>query len=405
MSENTRSQIAAALAQGHGILRLEPTWVARRFIPAGKRLGLSDDAYHVGERGWITERWLGSTTLAVNPSGPADEGLSYLRLPNDERIALIDALESTGDLIMGAEYARTHSGLGRLAKILDYADRISFHYHQDEAAAALVGCNSKEEAYYFLEDVDLGLHPETFFGVHPSIVEQENYEILLPHLVNWKDDAILKHSRAYRQVSGEGFHVPAGVPHAPGTALTLELQEDSDVNAVLQAATGGQRNPKEILYQFIRPEDRAQHGERIILEQINWPVSGDPYFSENYRTVPQPVPAGPQEGGQEFWIFYNTPKFSGKQLVVKPGQRFTCLDQGVYNLLVWRGQGRFAGQTISAGDFEREELLISHERALQPLVVENTGTEDLIIFKFFGPNINPNAPQISPYPPERNLEI
>jgi hypothetical protein len=140
------------------------------------------------------------------------------------------------------------------------------------------------------------------------------------------------------------------------------------------------------------------------LEQINWSVSGDPYFYENYRTVPQPVPTGPQKGGQEFWIFYNTPKFNGKKLVVKPGQRFTCLDRGVYNLLVWRGQGRFAGQTISAGDFEREELLISHERALHPLVVENTGTEDLIIFKFFGPNINPDAPQISPYPPKQNLE-
>ena len=53
MSENTRAQIAAALAQSNGSLRLEPTWVARSIIPAGKRLGLSDDAYHVGERGWI----------------------------------------------------------------------------------------------------------------------------------------------------------------------------------------------------------------------------------------------------------------------------------------------------------------------------------------------------------------
>jgi len=405
MTNKMRTQIAAALDQDQGILRLEPTWVARSFIPSGQRMGLPEGAYNVGERGWITERWLGSTTLAINPIGPPDEGLSYLRLSNDERVALKDAVESAGDLIMGVEYARTHSGLGRLAKILDYADRISFHYHQDEAAAALVGCNAKEEAYYFLEDVDLGPRPETFFGVHPSIVEQQNYDVLLPHLVDWQDDAILKHSRAYRQIPGEGFHVPSGVPHAPGTALTLELQEDSDVYAVLQAAIGNQVGPKEILFQFIRPEDQAQYGERIILDQINWPVSGDPYFYENYRTEPQPVAAAPQKGGQEFWVFYNTPKFSGKKLVVKPEQRFTSQDLGIYNLLVWRGQGRFADQPIVAGDFERDELLISHERAVQPLVVENTGREDLIIFKFFGPDINPDAPQISPYPPGRNLEI
>ena len=36
----------------------------------------------------------------------------------------------------------------------------------------LVGANSKEEAYYFPEDVDLGPHPETFFGVHPYIVQR-----------------------------------------------------------------------------------------------------------------------------------------------------------------------------------------------------------------------------------------
>jgi hypothetical protein len=401
MSKNTREMIAAALDQGNGILRLDPTWVARSFIPSGKRIGLADEAYHVGQRGWITERWIGSTTLAENPVGPPDEGLSDLRLPDDTRWSLKAAVESAGDLIMGDEYAQTHSGLGRLAKILDYADRISFHYHQDEASAALVGCNPKEEAYYFLEDTDPGPRPETFFGVHPSIVEQQNYEILLPHLVDWKDDTILKHSRAYRQIPGEGFHVPAGVLHAPGTALTLELQEDSDVYAVLQAASGGQVNPKDILFQFIRPEDQAQHGERIILDQINWPVSGDPYFYENYRTMPQSVQAAPQDGGQEYWIFYNTAKFSGKKLVVKPGQHFTSRDRGVYNLLVWRGQGRFDGKPVAAGDFELDELLVSHHRAIEPLLVENTGTADLIIFKFYGPDINPDVPYIPPYPPQK----
>ena len=358
-------------------------------------MGLENDA--VGERGWITERWIGSTTRAVNRVGPPDEGLSYVVLPTGERITLKAVVEAAGDLIMGAAYAKSHSGLGRLAKILDYADRIPFHYHQDETAATRVGCNSKEEAYYFLEGADLGSRPETFFGVHPSIVEQKNYEILLPHLIDWKDDSILKHSRAYRQVPGEGFHVPAGVPHAPGTALTLELQEDSDVYAVLQAAVQGQVSPKDILHRFIHPEDWTQHGERIILDQINWSDSGDLYFYENRHTVPQPVQDAQQEGGEEFWIFYNTPKFSGKKLVVHPGQTVTSIDQGVYNLLVWQGQGRFDGYEIAAGDFELDELLVTHQRAIETLQVENTGDEDLIIFKFYGPDINPDVPQIPPY--------
>jgi hypothetical protein len=60
------------LAHSDGILRLEPTWVARDFLPPGRRLGLPEDAYDVGDRGFVCERWLGSTTKADNRVGPPD---------------------------------------------------------------------------------------------------------------------------------------------------------------------------------------------------------------------------------------------------------------------------------------------------------------------------------------------
>jgi hypothetical protein len=300
---------------------------------------------------------------------------------------------------MGDEYARTHAGLGRLAKLFDYVDRIPFHLHQGAEAAALVGRRSKEEAYYYPEGVDLGARPETFFGVHPSIVERQEYDLLLPHLVEWKDDQILKHSRAYRLVPGEGFHVPAGVPHAPGTALTLELQEDSDVFAVLQAAVDGEVIPKDLLFKDVHPADRERYGERVILDQIDWEASGDPYFYENRHTSPQLVPETQKAGGVEYWIFYNSTRFSGKKLVVRPGQCFVGVDRGVYNLLVWQGRGRYGGHQIEAGNFALDELLVSHGRATAELLVENRGSKDLIIFKFFGPGINPDAPIIPRYPP------
>jgi len=386
-----------ALAKGDGILRLEPAWVARDFLPPGRRLGLKDEEYEVGERGWISERWIGSTTNADNLIGPPDEGLSYITLEGDERITLKEAVEVAGSAIMGEEYAKTHQGLGRLAKIYDFAARIPYHLHQRKEQAALVGRNSKEEAYYFPEDVDLGPHPETFFGVHPYIVEQKQYEVLLPYLVEWKDDLILRHSRAYLLVPGEGFHLPSGVLHAPGTALTIELQEDSDVFAMLQAMVAGKIISKDLLYKDVRQEDREQRGERVILDHINWEISGDPYFFENRHTSPQLINETKQEGGEEHWIYYNTTKFSGKRLVVKPGQRFTSQDNGVYNILVWRGQGRYDGHEIEAGNFGWDELLVSHAKATEPIVVENTGTEDLMIFKFFGPDINPHVPMIPQY--------
>ena len=234
-----RSIVEKELGDTNGILKLKPAWVARDFLPPGKRLGLPEEKYDVGDRGFICERWLASVTKADNAIGPGDEGLSYLKLESDENINLSDAVQVAGDLIMGKEYVRTHIGLGRLAKIYDFDARIPYHIHQMEKDARLVGRNSKDEAYYFLEDVDAGQHPETFFGVHPYIVYEKKYDILLPYLVEWKDDLILRHARAYLNVPGEGFFLPSGVLHAPGTALTLELQEDSDVFAMLQALNAG----------------------------------------------------------------------------------------------------------------------------------------------------------------------
>jgi hypothetical protein len=395
--EKRRESVEEALAAGNGILRLEPAWVARDFLPPGRRLGLREEEYEVGERGWICERWIGSTTKADNRVGPPDEGLSYLVLESDERITLKEAVEVAGPAIMGEEYAKSHTGLGRLAKIYDFGARIPYHLPQMKKDAALVGANSKEEAYYFPEDVPVGPHPETFFGVHPYITEQKKYDILLPYLEDWKDDLILRHSRAYLLVPGEGFHLPSGVLHAPGTALTIELQEDSDVFAMLQALVAGKIISKELLFKDVRAEDRTELGERVILGQVDWEISGDPYFFENRHTSPQPVKGEQQEGGEEHWIYYNTTRFSGKRLVVKAGQRYTSVDNGVYNILVWRGEGWYDGYRIEAGNFGLDELLVSHAVATEPIVVENTGTEDLMIFKFFGPDINLDVPMIPQY--------
>ena len=393
MADNKREIIENALAKGNGILRLEPAWVARDFMPPGRRLGLKEAEYEVGERGWISERWIGSTTRADNRVGPPDEGLSYLAIEG-ERITLKEAVDVAGPTIMGEKYARTHKGLGRLAKIYDFAARLPYHIHQRQEDAALVGHNSKEEAYYFPEDVEVGPHPETFFGVHPTIVERKQYDILLPYLVEWNSDLILRHSRAYLLVPGEGFHLPAGGLHAPGTAVTIELQEDSDVFAMLQALVAGKIISKELLFKDVRKEDRAALGERAVLNQVDWELSGDPYFYENRHTSPQLIPQANQTGGEEYWIYYNTTRFSGKKLVVKPGQKLKSVDNGVYNILVWRGRGLYDGHAIEAGNFAHDELLVSHSKATTPIWVENTGTQDLIIIKFFGPDINLKVPMI-----------
>jgi hypothetical protein len=391
VNQSPRAVIDRMLSAGNGVLRCEPAWVARDFLPAGRRLGLPEDQYDVGERGAICERWLASTTKADNRVGPDDEGLSHVVGDDGERLLLRDAVAADPDAVLGAAYARSHpAGLGRLAKIFDYAYRLPYHVHLPQAFASLVGCNAKDESYHFLPGVDLGPHPETFFGVHPWIAEQGAGDVLLPYLVNWDSDLILRHARGELQVAGEGFHVPSGVLHAPGTALTLELQEDSDVLSMFQALNAGRIISKELLFKDVRPEDREAHGERFPLRFVDWELNGDPWFHENRHLSPRPV----DESGVEAWVFYNTSKYAGKRLVLPPGGTHRLREPGVYSVFVWAGSGTYAGLDVRGGEPGMDELVVTHDTATRDHEVVNTGQADLVVFTFFGPDIQDRAPSI-----------
>ena len=398
MAADLRVAVERALGEADGILRLEPAWVARDWLPPGRRLGLPEEAYDVGERGFICERWLGSTTRADNRVGPDDEGLSRVVLGEGHTPTLAAAVRAAGPELMGAQYAATHAGLGRLAKIFDFAARIPYHIHPPQSAAALVGRNAKEEAYYFPGGVDMGPHPETFFGVHPRVAEDGREATLLPYLVAWDSDLILRHARAYLQVAEEGFHIPSGVLHAPGTALTIELQEDSDTLAMLQALNAGRIIDKQLLFKDVEPGERARRGEAAVLEWVDWATNGDPWFYEHRHLAPVPVEGTEQAEGEEHWLFHNSSRFSGKRVRVRTGGRITTRDRGVYTLLAWQGRGRWGGAEIEGGVPGRDELLVAHDRATRPLEVTNTGTEDLVVIKFFGPDVNDDAPRIAERP-------
>jgi len=394
-SASTRDVLERLLNAGNGVLRCEPAWVARDFLPPGRRLGLPEEQYDVGERGFICERWLASTTKADNRVGPPNEGLSHVVGDHGERILLRDAVAADPAAVLGATYAATHpTGLGRLAKLFDYGYRLPYHVHPPQEFASLVGCNAKDESYHFPGGVDVGAHPETFFGVHPWIAEQKAHDTLLPYLVDWDSDLILRHARAELQVAGEGFHVPSGVLHAPGTALTLELQEDSDVLAMFQALNAGRIISKELLFKDVRPQDREEHGERFPLGFVDWELNGDPWFYENRHLSPQPVVATAGDG-DETWIFYNTSKYSGKRLVLPPGGRHRLREPGAYSVFAWSGQGSYAGLEVCGGEPGRDELVVTHDAATRDHEVTNTGRDDLVVFTFFGPDLHGGAPTIT----------
>src|SRR5258708_13310960 len=75
-----KPNVAKALDEGQGVLRLVPCWVPRSFLTPGRRLKLHPDDYYAlgAHRGGIDERWLASTTEAANQNRAEDDGLSYV---------------------------------------------------------------------------------------------------------------------------------------------------------------------------------------------------------------------------------------------------------------------------------------------------------------------------------------
>lgn len=237
---NTRDIVTDFIRSGDGILPLRPAWVAHDFLEAGFRLGLRAEEYDAGERGHIMERWLCSETHAINAIDVPTEGMSQLEIPGED-ILVADAVLACPEEIMGSAYAETHTGLGRLVKIYDFGTRLFFHFHQKAEDLHTQGKTPKDEAYHFL-DAPLGQHPESYFGVQRFLVDSGRHlEYFRRILTEWTADEteVLKYSMGFVNVPGEGFFLDSGVLHAPGTALTLEIQEPSDVGAILQPVVEG----------------------------------------------------------------------------------------------------------------------------------------------------------------------
>jgi mannose-6-phosphate isomerase class I len=372
---NFTPRLETWIEQCRGVLRLKPTYV-RRFYQDGGRLGLADQAggtYQPDSGLWVPERWIASTVTAANLHPIEGEGLSFLDMPG-EPVSLKEALEALGPGLLGEAIVKSCGPEFRvLSKILDPYEPIVFHIHARDADVRshpeyFPGHRfGKDEAYYFLERPK-GMVHYTHAGLRPGVTREE-----LIRAVRKGRDYALELSPVMNQFYGQGFFVPSGVPHRPGTALTLEIQQPSDVYTLLEDTAGGKRMAPEQIHPGFPDVDTAY-------QFIDMETAQDPQILERYRLVPTPAP-GSAGQGEEHWIFPPTisRKFSGKRLRVPAGGIYESQETAPYALLVWQGEARLQGQLLGQGD----EAFVSHSTAAARHRFEATGSEGLELFKFF----------------------
>jgi len=401
--EPTPAAVERALDSGDGLLRLAPTWVPRSFLVPGRRLKLHPrDVYALGaHRGGIDERWLGSTTPAANEGAPPDEGLSYVVGP-DGRFTLRDAIAVAGERIIGREVMARYGGWPVYAKFFDNLGPIPHHLHQRAAHAAAVGRAPKPEAYYFPPQLNAQEHrfPYTFFGLEPGTTR----EALRRCLERWAegDNGVLELSRAYRLRPGSGWLVPAGILHAPGTLVTYEPQWASDVFAMFQSMVEDRPVPWSLLVKDVPPEHH--HDLDYLVDLVDWEANLDPAFKAHHYLEPIPVAPSASEGYVDRWVVYG--RIDGqalllaRELTVRPGASLVLRDGAASCLVAVQGRGTLNGQPVETpvviryGELTWDEWFVSAAAAQAGVTVRNTGSEDLVLLRYFGPETLPDVPEV-----------
>ncbi|MPZ21016.1 MAG: hypothetical protein GEV06_24405 [Luteitalea sp.] len=391
-----RLKVRDAIAGGGGLLRLEPCWVPRAFMIPGRRLKLHPgDLYALGgHRGGINERWFSSTTNADNgPGTPEDEGLSYVRLENGQRFLLKEAVESAGDLLLGASVMEREGGWNLLCKFFDNMGPIPHHLHQSDEYAKLVGRRGKPEAYYFPPQYNQtdNNFPYTFMGLEPGTTKQDVWRCL----ERWSqgDNGILYLSRAYRLEPGTGWQINPGILHAPGSLVTYEPQVNSDVFAMFQSVVEGRIIDWSLLTKDVLPEHH--HDLDYLVGMLDWDANVNPSFGQDNRCFPRPVRPFAEtehEGYREQWVCYGTPYYSAKELTILPKRTVTIRDGAAYGLILTQGYGRCGPLAVSTpsmirfGEMTEDELFVTAEAAQAGVRIENlSATDPLAMLKHFGP--------------------
>jgi hypothetical protein len=401
------AQFKQVLDTSGGIFRLAPTWVPRSFLMPGRRLKLpSQDLYALGaKRGGIDERWFASTTPAANEGAPPDEGLSYVVHDGKRVFTLREAIAVDGPLMVGPAIWEEYQRWPVYSKFFDNLGPIPHHMHQNNAQAALVGLQGKPESYYFPPQLNsLGNNfPYTFFGLEPGTTKTDIRRCL--ERWNEGDNGILDFSKAYRLKPGTGWLVPPCLLHAPGSLVTYEPQWGSDVFGMYQSLVEGRPVPWELLVKDVPPE--RHHDLDYLVDQLDWAANVDPNFKDHHYLEPIPAADTGKEGYVDRWVVYGKVDgrelFTAKELTVDPGVKITIKDNGAYGLIAVQGSGWIGKQRLQTpamirfGELTDDEVFVSHDAARQGVVFDNTGSEPLVTLRYFGPNTNPQAPNIGDY--------
>ena len=405
-----RSKCQQLIEQTSGIIELEPEFVPRDFLPPGNRLGvvLSDQTAYGPIRGKLAERWIGSDTSCDNgPMTLSHEGISKARL-GSQLIPLTVLLQEFGQDLLGhlwGIFGGPH--LGYYNKYFDFGHPIFHHLHQKSGDAwigdkpSMIGkvCVGKHEGYEHLQPRNtarpMGDQNHTFFGLRHDVT----HYMLAEALEAWfsADNGILSLSQGAQMLSSRlNWFIPSGYLHAPGSELTMEPQEGTDVFSMEQNVISGRGAD---IHLHAKNYDPAIRGNiDAMAKKIDLTLNKRP--ATDFMIVPSIRAQG--KGWVESWRIYGTDPDQGyvpfvlTKTTLAPGASVIFSGETLHNVICTEGHGTIGTENDSHtfqiqapscfyfGRRSQDEYLITADRAKSGVKYVNTGNTPLVVYRCFG---------------------
>jgi hypothetical protein len=173
-----------------------------------------------------------------------------------------------------------------------------------------------------------------------------------------------------------------------------------------QSLVEGREVPWSLL---VKDMPKSKHKDLdFIVDQLDWEGNCDENFKDNHYLEPVNAVDGGKQGFVDRWIVYGKiageQLFTAKELTVEPGAKCTIKDNGAYGLICVQGRGKINGQPLNSPKLIRftelteDEYFCTEDGAKAGVTFENTSeTEPLVTLRYFGPEVNPAAPDLGAY--------
>lgn len=399
----------------HRVLTLIRRPVGRTFYGAGRDLDYDDDQFYPQGTGpdaiGVSEEWFGRTAPAVTGNKNLEdggkpflfEGVAHVLDADGDLAGLQELIEEDPEFMIGPQTEALSRQLYGKPSLTIYdkyfnADRtLMCHRH-----------NRKWECYHIdpigNERVASPGYLTTAAGYHQWVTP----EMLLAALQKFGQGNYLEIARLQPHIPmfvGCGFLMPAGVDHAPAKYRTQEPQFNYDEHTLVVDSCGDREITWDVAWSATMEDDypKAERTWEQVVSKTDWDLVRDPSFIAKHQCRPLLDIQRTADGdGSVHWVIYGL--MQGKQqastqrIVIPPKGKHILRHPSWSICHMLQGQGRIGGtldikleRKAKLGQTTRDRWFTPYASARDPqgILVENTGTDDLIFKCTFGQDAFP----------------